>query len=316
MRRALLPLALTATLAAFAAVPAPVALAADVEDAAWGLRFAPPEGWVRQPAPEGYLFVAPDQRGLLAVLPHEIGSLDALRAEAARGIADGAGTALRIESAVERFGESGLAADYAGWIEGSPARARVVSFVAPHGRGATIAVAAAPEHYSDEHAALAATVAESVVFTEPAAQSASTGSKPARPAGAEEREWQEFLEGCRLSYFNRYDSGYGGGGYIDETVIDLCSGYFTFGDHSETVFNTTDPVSGDDAFLHSDARGSGVWSVVRRGGESVLELRFHDGTTRSHTLGYEDGKTFLDGGRWLRTCNPNDSVVEARPQCQ
>lgn len=316
MRTSVLSLLLTAGVVAFAGAPAPAVLAAEVEDAAWGLRFAPPEGWVRQPAPEGYLFVAPDQRGLLAVLPHETGTLEALRAEAARGIADGAGTALRLSGAVEAFGENGLAGNYAGWIEGAPARARVVGLVSPGGRGATIVVAAAPEHYSDEHAALAATVAGSVAFAEPAGQPASTGSSPARPAGAEEREWQEFLEGCRLSYFNRYDSGYGGGGYIDETVIDLCAGYFTFGDHSETVFGTTDPVSGDQPFLHSERRGTGQWSVVRQGGESVLELRFHDGTTRSHALGYEDGKTFLDGRRWLRTCNPNDTVVEARPQCR
>lgn len=316
MHRPWLPLALAATLAAFAGVPAPEPQAAEVEDATWGLRFAPLEGWARQPAPEGYLFVAPDQRGLLAVLPHEIGSLDALRAEAGRGIADGAGTALRLQGAVEDFGENGLAGDYTGWIEGSPARARVVGLVAPHGRGATIVVAAAPGDYSEEHAGLAAAVAGSVAFTTPPAQAVTAGATPARPAGAEERKWEEFLEGCRLSYFNRYDSGYGGGGYIDETVIDLCSDYFTFGDHSETVFNTADPVSGDQPFLHSDRRGSGARSVVRQDGESVLELRFRDGTTRSHTLGYEDGKTFLDGRRWLRTCNPNDPVAEARPQCR
>lgn len=301
---------------AFAGASAPWAMAAEVEDAAWGLRFTPPEGWVRQPAPEGYLFVAPDQRGLLAVLPHEIATVDELRAEAGRGIEDGAGTALRLQGAVEAFGDHGLAGDYTGWIEGVQARARVVGLVAPHGRGATVVVAAAPGDFSEEHATLAATVAGSVAFTEPPARTAAAGDAPAPPAGSEEREWQEYLEGCRLSYFNRYDSGYGGGGYIDETVIDLCGGYFTFDDHSETVWNTTDPVSGDDPYLHSDRRGSGGWSVVRRSGESVLELRFHDGTTRTHVLGYEDGKTLLDGRRWLRTCNPDDPVAEARPQCR
>jgi hypothetical protein len=316
MRRTVLPLALAAAVVALSGAPAPEALGAEIEDAAWGLRFEPPAGWVRQPAPEGYLFVAPDQRGLLAVLPHEVPSLEALRAEARQGIADGAGTALQLQGTVEAFGDNGLVGDYVGWIEGNPARARVVGLVAPHGRGATIVVATAPEHYSDEYAALSATVAESLVLNEPPLQLASTGSAPAQAAGAEEREWQEFLEGCRLSYFNRYDSGYGGGGYSDETVIDLCSGYFTFGDHSETVFNTTDPVSGDQPYLHSDVSGSGQWSVVRQGGESVLQLRFQDGSMRSHTLGYEDGKTFLDGRRWLRTCNPNDAVVEARPQCR
>lgn len=314
MRTSVLSFVLTAAILALAGAASPVTLGAEVEDSAWGLRFAPPEGWVRQPAPEGYLFVAPDGQGLLAVLPHELGTLDALRAEAVQGIADGAGTALRLQGGLEAFAQSGLAGDFTGWIEGSPARARVVGLVAPHGRGATIVVAAAPEHYSAEHAAVAATVAGSVTFSQPPAQA--EADQPEQPAGSEEREWQAFLEGCRLSYFNRYDSGYGGGGYIDEAVIDLCPGYFTFGDHSETVFGTTDPVSGDQPYLHSDRRGTGQWSVVRRGGESVLELRFHDGSTRSHALGYEDGKTFLDGRRWLRTCDPNDTVAEARPECR
>ena len=48
---------------------------------------------------------------------------------------------------------------------------------------------------------------------------------------------------------------------------------------------------------------------------AVLQLLFHDGTAQSYTLSFEDGKTFLEGRRWLRTCNPDDQVVEARPQC-
>ena len=54
---------------------------------------------------------------------------------------------------------------------------------------------------------------------------------------------------------------------------------------------------------------------MEQGGEVVLHLRFNDGSTNTYTLGYEDGKTYLNGRRWLRTCNPNDQVVEARPQC-
>ena len=125
-----------------------------------------------------------------------------------------------------------------------------------------------------------------------------------------------WFEGCRLSYFNSYNSGYGGGGYIDETVIDLCPGYFTYGASSETVFSTTDPVSGNDPYLQGNRRGAGQWQVIMQGGQPALQLRFHDGTQKIHLLSYEDGKTYLDGRRWLRTCNPNDSVVEARPQCR
>ena len=47
----------------------------------------------------------------------------------------------------------------------------------------------------------------------------------------------------------------------------------------------------------------------------VLQLLFHNGTVQAYTLSFEDGKTFLEGRRWRRTCNPNDQVVEARPQC-
>ena len=292
---------------AFAQQPAP----AEITDAAWGIRFAPPSGWMRHPAQEGYLFASPTQEAFMAVLPHEARTLDALRAEAQQGLADGMGTALQLQGALEPFGDNGLTATFTGLIEGSPGRAQVVGLIAPQGRGVTLLVAAAPQHFSEAHKTIAEETARSVVFTAPPAQSASN-----QAAGTEEQEWQEFLQGCRLSYFNRYNSGYGGGGYIDETVIDLCPGYFTFNDHTETVFNTTDPVSGNDPYIHRDQRGSGQWSVVRQGGQSVLHLRFHDGTVRSHVLGWEDGKTFLDDRRWLRTCNPNDQVVEARPQCK
>lgn len=289
----------------------------EIEDPTWGLRFTPPAGWAPVQAPEGYVFAAPSQQGFLAVLPHGAQTLDALRAEAQRGIADGAGTVLRLQGAITTFGDNGLAASYEGWVEGSPARAHAIGLIAPHGRGVTILVAVAPQQYSAEHAVLVEAVARSVVFAAPSVQAVQ-----AQPAEAKEREWQEFFEGCRLSCFNRYDSGYSGadtgfgtGGYIDEIVIDLCPGYFRFNGHTETVFNDVNPATGNAPYIDKAQKGSGQWSVVRQGGESVLRLRFHDGAVRSYVLGYEEGKTFLDGRRWLRTCDPNSSVVEARPQC-
>jgi hypothetical protein len=298
------------------AAQAQQAAPAEITDAAWGIQFAPPDGWMQHPAAEGYLFASPTQGALMAVLPHEARTVEALRAEARRGITDDYGTRLQVTSAIADFGEQGVAAAFDGRIEGSRARAYAVGLVAPQGRGVTVLVATAPQAFTEEHRALAEDVARSVVFTEPPAETASAQGDSSEPTGAEEQEWKEFLHGCRLSYFNRYNSGYGGGGYTDETVVDLCPGYFVFNDHSETVFNETDPVSGSDAYMHSTRKGSGQWSVVRQDGASVLQLRFHDGTVQSHVLGWDDGKTFLDGQRWLRTCNPNDAVVEARPQCR
>jgi hypothetical protein len=293
---------------------AAASVAQEVADAAWGLRFVPPPGWSQQPSPEGYLYLAPDGQRLLAVLPHEAASVEALRAEAQRGLHDGYGTVLLLHGALERFGNRGLAGDFEGRIEGSPARARVIGLVAPSGPGATVLAAAAPQAYSAELAEVAADVARSVAF-DASHRAESSGNSTSGVASDEAEEWTDWLEGCRLSYFNSYDSGYGGGGYIDETVIDLCPGYFTYGAHSETVFNTPD-LSGGDVALQSSARGAGQWEVLDIGGQLTLRLTYHDGSTRSYALSYEDGKTFLDGRRWLRTCDPNDTVVEARPQCR
>jgi hypothetical protein len=284
--------------------PAP----AEITDATWGIRFAPPDGWTQHPAAEGYLFASPTREAVLAVLPHEARTVDALRTEAARGITDAYGTQLRVTGVIAAFGDRGVAADFDGWVEGSRARAYGIGLVAPQGRGVTVLVATAPQAFTEEHRALTEDVARSVVFTAPPAEAASA---QAAPAGAEEQEWQDFLHGCRLYLNDSYDSG-DGSGYIDETTIDLCPGYFTFSDRSLTVFNEMDPVSGDDPYLHSNQKGAGQWRVIRRSGASALQLRFHDGRTKTFMLGWEDGKTFLDGQRWLRSCNPNVSVG---PRC-
>lgn len=289
-------------------------LAQEATDAGWGLRFVPPPGWSQQPASEGYLYLAPDGQRLLAVLPHEAASVEALRAEARRGLHDAYGTSLILQGALDRFGDRGLAGDFEGRIEGSPARARVIGLVAPSGPGATVIAAAAPQAYSADLAEVAADVARSVAF-DVAQRAGAAGDAAAGGATGEAREWTEWLQGCRLSYFNSYDSGYGGGGYSDEAVIDLCPGYFAASAQSETVFNTPD-LSGSDVYRSSGGRGNGRWEVVEQSGGVVLRLLFHDGGVRSYVLGYEDGKTYLDDERWLRTCDPNDAVAEARPQCR
>ncbi|PAP75855.1 hypothetical protein [Rubrivirga marina] len=302
-----MPHPLLAVLLLFAAT---TGTAQTVSDADWGIRFEPPAGWAPQPTAEGYLFVAPGQDAVLLVLPHDAPTLDALRTEAQRGLADGLGTQLTLAGPLEPFGTDGLAADFAGWIEGSPARARVVGRVAPSGGGATVLAAGGLEADETALADRAEAVARSIVFSAPPASAARSAG--ALPAGSEEEEWRQFLHGCRLFRSSSYDSG-DGSGYIDEATIDLCPGYFTLSDQSTTVFGEMDPVSGDSPSVHRDARGAGAWSVGRRGGDSVLQLRFHDGRSRTLTLGYDDGKTFLDGQRWLRTC---DASLSVGPRCQ
>lgn len=280
----------------------PAAQPGEVYNPDWGIRFKAPQGWTGQPQEGGYLFVSNTQKGFVMVIPHEATTVAEIRTEAQQGLVEPESqTQLMLEGATEDLGSSGVAGTFGGTLNGTAARARVIGIVSPHGKGAMIMAATEKDAYTDEYAQLADDMARSITF-----------SKPETTPLVQ--EWKEFLYGCRLSYFNSYDSGYGGGGYIDEATMDLCPGYFSYGDHSETVFNQPD-LSGSDVYLSSGGKGAGQWTVIQQGQEAILQLLYHDGSVKSYTLGYEDGKTYLNGSRWLRTCNPNDQVVEARPQC-
>ncbi len=63
-------------------------------------------------------------------------------------------------------------------------------------------------------------------------------------------------------------------------------------------------------------RGSGTWRVIAQNGEPILQLNYYKRKVASYTLSSnEKGRTYLDGDRYLRTCDANDQVVEARPNC-
>lgn len=269
-------------------------------DPAWGLQFTPPAGWQGERDGEMYVFASAGRSGVLVFVPHETTSLAQLRAEFEAGVNEGT-THLQVTGPITAFGDNGVAADVSGTLEGQPSRTRVVGLLSPYGRGVTIMGAMPAEAYTEDFGRLVEDVARSVVFSP--VQTAAAGGQ----ATSDVQEWTEWFQGCRLSYFSRYNSGYDGTGYVDESVIDLCPGYFRYGDESGSNFG---PGS-----MASVKKGAGEWQVTQQGRDLVLVLRFNDGSVHSYTLGYEDGKTYLNGRRWLRTCNPNDQVVEARPQC-
>ncbi len=274
-------------------------------DPAWGLAFTPPAGWTGQRDGDMHVFTSAMHSGVLVFVPHEAANVAQLRAEFEAGVNEGA-TRLRVSGPIESFGANGIAAPVSGPIDGQPSRLRVVGLVSPHGRGVTVMGTMAAQAFTEDFARLVDEVAGSVTFSAAQAASSGQGSSGQTASSSEAQEWAEWFEGCRLSYFNRYNSS-PGSGYVDESTIDLCPGFFRFNDETGTQYGL-----GSSA---SVKRGSGQWQVMQQGGELVLHLRFNDGSTNTYTLGYEDGKTYLNGRRWLRTCNPNDQVVEARPQC-
>lgn len=268
----------------------------------WGLRFTVPAGWRARLTESGYVLGSKTVRGILLLLPNEASSLEEIRSGAQEGITEAGGTQLRLASELKPFGLNGLAANYAGTLQGEKARAYAIGLLSPHGVGAIVMVAVEPQSYTSEHTKAAESLARSIHFFKP----------PISPIAL---EWKQKLNGCRLSYFSRYSSG-SSGGYTSETTIDLCAqGFFRYGLNDETVWNAgSGTMTG--GYTMKYGKGSGTWRVIAQNGAPILQLNYYDGKVAAYTLSSnEKGRTYLDGDRYLRTCDANDQVVEARPNC-
>jgi hypothetical protein len=271
-----------------------------VTDPAIGLQYTIPNGWIGQQIDGGYLFGSNSVKGFLLITYHQYKTLDEIRAEAAQGIADENGTMLTLSGSLVAAGKNGLAGTFTGTVEWQKAKAYAASLVSPFGTGGITILAAVEEaSYSPAYQGYVESVVKSVSFSK---------SKVTPIA----QQWKKWLNNSRLTYMNSYNSGYGGGGYQDKTIIDLCSaGYFRYNDHSETVLNAGDYAGG---YSSGSSNGSGQWKVVSRGNQAVLQLVFSNGELYEYTLRDRDGKTYLNDNRYFLTYG-DSSVESARPNC-
>jgi len=281
-------------------------LTGTIQQPQWGVTFTMPDGWVGQQGGEGYLFGSHTERGFVLILPHQYNTLEALRAEAQKGLDDGFGTRLDVEGTIQSFGERGLAAALQGQVEGQPAKAYVVSVLSPSGGGVTVLSAVEPAYYTEAVARRTEQIARSIEFTAPASSS---------PAGS---DWAASLKGSRLTYMYSYYSGGASGDYVgasEETIIDLCSAghFFYSGSHSLAVDGGTG--SGYNASGYGGGRdqGHGRWTVVQQGGQPTLQLAFSSGDVSSYTISYPEEELHLNGERFYWTTH--NSPADYRPQC-
>lgn len=272
-----------------------------IENDEWGLRCTIPAGWSSQLTESGYVFGSNTLKGIMLLLPNEATSLEEMRTAAHEGITEAGGTNLRLTGKIKPFTKNSLAAYYTGMLQGEKARAYAIGLLSPNGVGAIVLVAVEPQSYTPEHTKAVESLAHSINFY-----------KPLIPPIA--LEWKQKLNGCRLSYFSRYSSG--GSGYTSETTIDLCvQGFFRYGLNDETVWNAV-PGTLTGGYAMNRGKGSGTWQVIAQNGAPILQLNYYDGKVASYKLSTNaKGRTYLDGERYLRTCDPNDQVVEARPNC-
>jgi len=281
-------------------------LSGTIQQPQWGVTFTMPDGWVGQQGPEGYLFGSHTERGFVLILPHEYATLEALRAEAQKGLDDGFGTRLEVEDAIQAFGERGLAAALRGQVEGQPAQAYVVSVLSPSGGGVTVLSAVEPAYYTEAVAQRTEQIAQSIEFTAPASAS---------PAGS---DWAASLKGSRLTYMYSYYSGGASGDYVgasEETIIDLCSAghFFYSGSHSLAVDGGAGSGYNASGYGGGSDQGQGRWTVVQQGGEPTLQLTFSSGEVATYAISYPDEELHLNGERFFWTTH--SSPADYRPQC-
>ncbi len=194
-----------------------------------------------------------------------------------------------------------MGAEFSGYVEGQKAKAFLIGAINPFGRSVTVAVLTSQDEYSEEHKQLAFEIVNSLAFAVPK-ESAITA------------DWRQALKGKRLAYrYSSYDSGsgyydstgsvYGSYSSISQTTnIDLCSdNTFTYYSSSLSSFDSVGGFGGGGSRNGSN----GEWVVSTIGnGESMLTLKFYDGTKQEYDLSRENGKTYLDETRYLRVSSP------------
>ncbi|MEO1629307.1 MAG: hypothetical protein AAFU38_00900 [Bacteroidota bacterium] len=223
------------------------------------------------------------------MLPHDATTIGELEAGAREGLALGDGTALQPNGTAETFGagafgSSGVRVDLAGMVEWNAAEAHALALLSPHGGGVVVVAVAPHGQFSDAYRGYAEAVARSVVF-----------DAPETPPVVD--EWRAALMGVQLDRFDTRSS-YDGGSSFRQTLT-LCADYFYYGSSYSASAVNFDGSGVSGAGSRSDG---GTWSVsADAAGTPMLDLVYGDGAEASYVLSTEDGKTFLDGERVLRT---------------
>jgi hypothetical protein len=117
------------------------------------------------------------------------------------------------------------------------------------------------------------------------------------------REWDQHLRGKKLTQLSSYSSGGGGGGYSAERVAYFCrdGSFYYFATSSVSVYGSL----GGSGSAGGTTQITGRWRVVTDGDVAALEINNDRGEHGYMPLGYENGKTFVDGTRTFVTDDNN-----------
>ncbi|WKZ64948.1 MAG: hypothetical protein QY325_09255 [Flavobacteriales bacterium] len=298
-------LALCCAAAAAAAQP----LTGAQPDAGFGFAFTIPEGWVGAASAEGYVIGHQTVPGMVLVAPKHHGDLAALQRTFAESTDDGT-SSLRAVAPPQTLADGSVRVEQRGTVEGAPVKVVAIAKLNPHGGNtANLMALAAADGFSPQLEQALLAVHRSVRYT--------AAPRTAGADGPPDAQWKQRLAGARLTYMDSYNSpaateGGIGGGYSIHRRIDLCpEGHFKTDGSASHSFSGAD-VS---AVSSGSSAGEGRWSAVRGSdGNALLRLRFNDGRVAEYRLGWQEGKTYLNGERWYRTTLASDGP-EYAPAC-
>lgn len=279
---------------------------------AMDFEFAIPEGWVGARAEGGYVIGHMTIPGAILLSANHHTDLDAMVRTFSEPTNDG-NSALEAVGPPEMIADSTVKVVQSGTIDGTPVKVIGIAKLHPrNGNTANLLALAPTDAFGPELEAALYALQESIRYVDAPAR-----METVEDDGTIDQTWKERLSGTRLTYLESYSSpapteGSIGGGYSIDRRIDLCSeGHYKTGTQSEHSF------SGSDVSAYGSDRtsGSGTWrAVIMPNGTSMLQLHAHDGNVREYSLGFEDGKTYLNGQRWYRTSLVADGPDYA-PDC-
>lgn len=266
-----------------------------------GITVTLPEGWVANEG-DGSIFIGSQTTpGLILLSVHEFGGAEDLIKSVGSGFSED-GMEL-FPADVPRLVKEDLAVvEYAGQIEGQPAKGSGAARFNPYGNSVAIIAVGLEKTWDPELPATALRIAEGLEFRLP----------PRTGPSAE--QWERHLTNVRLTRMeNRPTPPDQDTVTINITSIkriDLC------GDGRFTLSGTTDMVTHDDRSLNEISRGQ--WDVLEDPrGSVLLRLDHGDGRRSEYELEEQDGRTYLDGKRWFRTWDgeqaPDCMKVPERP---
>jgi hypothetical protein len=134
-----------------------------VSDPAWGFSFPVPAGWKVHQEAAGALLGHDTIAGLIMVLPHSAGSLAQMREEVLQGLVE-QGVELTVVGQLDQILKNALGGACEGFVDGQPAKGRVLGVVSPSGGGAYVIAVSTPEAYRKELALAADQIAKGMQF--------------------------------------------------------------------------------------------------------------------------------------------------------